>query len=121
MIDWSSVYPNGLGYADFLDRHGSPEHRRRWADLHAAVRITDAQRALLARFTRAMNVACLAGAWCGDCVYQCPILEHIAAACPLIKVCYWDRDAAPDLAAELKVCGGSRVPIVVFLSEDLHE
>jgi hypothetical protein len=121
MIDWNSNYPKGLEYADFLDQYGSPEHRRRWADLHAALRLTDAQQALLASFRREMNIACLAGAWCGDCVYQCPILDHISTACPLVKVRFWDRDAAPELAAELKVCGGSRVPVVVFLSEDLQE
>jgi hypothetical protein len=30
----------------------------------------------------------------------------------------YDRDADSDLAAELKLCGGARVPVVVFLSED---
>lgn len=121
MLDWTALYPKGLEYADFLDRHGTPEHRRRWSDLHSAVEFTAAQRELLGRFTRQMNIACLAGAWCGDCVYQCPIFDHLAAACPLIKVRYWDRDASPEVAGELKVCGGARVPILVFLSEDLQE
>ncbi|MES1213254.1 MAG: thioredoxin family protein [Singulisphaera sp.] len=121
MIDWQNQYPLGLAYDDFLQRHGTPEHRRRWTDAHAAVKLTDAQRALVASFTRRMPVACLAGAWCGDCVYQCPILDHVARANPLIEVRFFDRDAHPELAAELKLCGGSRVPVVVFLSEDWQE
>ena len=52
----------------------------------AAVRLTDAQRELFGRFTRQMHVACLAGAWCGDCVYQCPIFDHFQQAAPLVEV-----------------------------------
>jgi len=121
MIDWTSDYPSGLSYADFLAQHGTPEHRRRWGEAHAAVQLTADQRETLGQFTRAMHVACLAGAWCGDCVYQCPILDHFAQANCLIDVRFFDRDAHPQLAAELKICGGSRVPAVVFLSEDFQE
>ena len=31
---------------------------------------------------------------------------------------FYDRDAHPELAGELAVCGASRVPAVLFLSED---
>jgi thiol-disulfide isomerase/thioredoxin len=68
-----------------------------------------------------MPVICLAGAWCGDCVNQCPIFEHFAQATDKISVRYFDRDVHADLAAELKICGGNRVPVVVLLSEDLQE
>jgi thiol-disulfide isomerase/thioredoxin len=63
-------------------------------------------------------VLVLAGAWCGDCVNQCPIFAHFAAAAPAIDLRFIDRDARPDIAAHLKVCGGQRVPVAVFLSED---
>jgi hypothetical protein len=121
MIDWNATYGAGLAYAEYLDKHGSPEHRRRWSELHAAVRLTAGQRELFGRFSRSMRVACLAGAWCGDCVYQCPILDHFQQASSLVEIRYFDRDAHPRLAEELKMCGGSRVPAVVFLSEDLQE
>ena len=68
-----------------------------------------------------MSVLCLAGAWCGDCVNQCPIFDHFERLNPRISVRYFDRDTHADLARELKVCGGARVPVVVFLSEDGFE
>jgi hypothetical protein len=119
--DWKKTYAEGLAYEEFLERHGTAEHRRRWAELHAQVQLTEAQRKLLARFTRRMPLACLAGAWCGDCVYQCPILDHFQRACSLIEARFFDRDAHPALADELAMCGGRRVPVVMFLSEDLQE
>jgi len=121
MLDFAAKLSDGLSYRDFLEKHGTDDHRRRWAAMHAAVRLTAAQRELLSSFTREMPVLCLAGAWCGDCVNQCPIFDHFAQATGRIAIRYFDRDAHPDLAAELKICGGARVPVLVFLSEDGFE
>jgi hypothetical protein len=121
MFDFAAKFPAGLGYDEFLRQHGSEEQRRRWAQVHAQVRLSDAQRALLASFQRELQLICLAGAWCGDCVNQCPIFDHFARATDRIVLRFFDRDVHADLAAELKVCGGSRVPVVVFLSEDGQE
>jgi thiol-disulfide isomerase/thioredoxin len=121
MFDFAKQFAAGLTYDDFLEKHGSPEHRRRWADLHERIALSDAQRALIQSFHREMHVLCLAGAWCGDCVNQCPIFDHIARANERIQIRYFDRDTHPELAAELKVCGGARVPVVVILSEDGFE
>ena len=67
-----------------------------------------------------MPVLVLAGAWCGDCVNQCPIFAHFASAAPTIDLRFLDRDAQPDIAAHLKICGGQRVPVAAFFSEDFH-
>ncbi|MBX7164941.1 MAG: thioredoxin family protein [Pirellulales bacterium] len=121
MLDYAAIFPQGLDYRTFLERHGSVEHRRRWEQAYQALTLpADAQR-LLAGFKRQMNVLCLAGAWCGDCIYQCPIFARIAEACPRIDLRFFDRDAHPHLASELKICGGNRVPVVVMLSEDQQE
>jgi thiol-disulfide isomerase/thioredoxin len=121
MFDFAGTLAAGLAYDDFLHTHGTEEHRRRWAELHGRVKLTDAERTLVAGFKREMRVLCLAGAWCGDCVNQCPIFDHFARANERIVMRYFDRDTHPELATELKVCGGARVPVVVFLSEDGFE
>ena len=84
-------------------------------------RITNAQKQLLAKFTRRTNVLVLAGAWCGDCVSQCPIFEAFAAAAPVIVTRYLDRDEHAAVQAALQINGGNRVPVAVFFSEDGHE
>lgn len=121
MVDFAAQFSAGLAYADFLREFGTEEHRRRWAALHERVRLSEAQRALVASFKREMKVLCLAGAWCGDCVNQCPIFDHFTQVNPLVNVRYFDRDTHTELAAELKVCGGARVPVIVILSEDGFE
>jgi len=121
MYDFAAKFADGLPYHDFLAKHGTDEHRRRWADFHGRVQLSPEQQTLIKSFPRAMKVLCLAGAWCGDCVNQCPIFDHFAQLSSRLDIRYFDRDTHPDLAAELKICGGARVPVVVFLSEDDHE
>jgi thioredoxin-like negative regulator of GroEL len=111
-------YQQGLRYEDFLKRYGTEAHQKRWRDVNAQVELTEAQRNLLGAFRRQMPVLCVAGAWCGDCVNQCPIFEHFAAAAPAIRVRYLDRDEHADAQRELQINGGNRVPVVVFFSED---
>jgi thiol-disulfide isomerase/thioredoxin len=117
---WQAVFEQALPYDAFLKEHATPDQRERWNAFRGKVVLTQTQKTLLGSFTRRMPVVVLAGAWCGDCVNQCPIFEHFAAACPNIDVRYLDRDARQDVATLLKVCGGSRVPVVQFLSEDFH-
>jgi thiol-disulfide isomerase/thioredoxin len=115
---WKAAFEAALPYHDFLARHATPDQRSRWDAFHARVKLTPAQATLLASFVRKMPVLVLSGAWCGDCVNQCPIFAHFAAAAPSIDLRFLDRDARPDIAAHLKVCGGQRVPVAAFLSED---
>jgi thiol-disulfide isomerase/thioredoxin len=117
-MDFAAKFEVGLSYSEFLAQFGTEEQQSRWAAVHGQVSLSDSQRELLGGFVREMKVLVTAGAWCGDCVNQCPIFEHFAAANPRIQIRYFDRDAHQDLSNELSICGGARVPSLVFLSED---
>jgi hypothetical protein len=120
MFPYAEQFERGLDYTAFLDRFATPEQRRRWDALHESIVLSSEQTALLQSFVREMKVLVLAGAWCGDCINQCPIFDHFAAANPKIRVKFFDRDDSAELAAELQTCGAARVPCVVFVSEDGH-
>jgi hypothetical protein len=120
-MDWSNVFAEALPYTAFLDRHATSPQRTRWDAMHARFALGDDQRALLGGFARRMPVLCLAGAWCGDCINQCPAFDHFARASPAIDLRLLDRDARGDVRDALAINGGHRVPVVVFLSEDWHE
>ena len=115
---WAAAFERALPYAEFLSAHATPEQRARWEAVHMRVVLAPEQERLLAGFVRRMPVLVLAGAWCGDCVNQCPIFARFAAVAPAIELRFLDRDALPDIAAHLKVCGGQRVPVAAFFSED---
>ena len=117
-MDFAARFEQGLLYRDFLAKYGNDEQIARWNVFHSSVQLTATQQELLQGFKREMKVLVVAGAWCGDCVNQCPIWEHFVDESSQIHVRYFDRDDNPDLADELSMCGGRRVPAVLFLSED---
>ncbi|WP_435015351.1 thioredoxin family protein [Tundrisphaera sp. TA3] len=120
-MDWTSAFDAALPYDAFLDRHASPSQRARWDALHARVRLSADQATLLGGFVRRMPVLVMAGTWCGDCVNQCPFFDHFARATPVLDVRFVDRDALPEVAAELRINDAARVPHAVFLNEDFQE
>jgi hypothetical protein len=48
------------------------------------------------------------------------LLAHIAAANPRIDLRWVDRDVEAEFSEQLKICGGGRVPVVVFAAEDFE-
>jgi hypothetical protein len=121
MVDWSNVFEEALPYQPFLDRYGTSVQRERWQAMHSRFSLTATQSDLLAGFSRRMPVLCLAGAWCGDCVNQCPVFDHFAKAGAQIDLRFLDRDANSGVRSLLAINGGYRVPVLVFLSEDWFE
>jgi thiol-disulfide isomerase/thioredoxin len=121
MIDWSQAFADALPYHEFLDRYATPAQRVRWNTMHGRFSLTNQQKNVLASFVRAMPVLCVTGTWCGDCINQCPVFDHFAAASSCISLRFLDRDANPMVRDSLAINGGHRVPVVVFLSEDWFE
>jgi thiol-disulfide isomerase/thioredoxin len=116
----AGAFSAALPYSQYLDR-AKPQEAESWNAFHARVRLSTPQVRLLESFTRAMPVLCVSGSWCGDCVQQVPMLEHIARASRgKVDLRLLERDAHKDFASGLKICGGDRVPVVVFMNED-HE
>lgn len=118
MLNYGDCFSKALSYDQFLEKYATPDQLAKWEAFRASVTLTDPQIELLSGFVREMKVLVLAGAWCGDCVNQCPIFEHFAAENEKIQVRYLDRDDNPELARDVETCGGARVPTVIFLSED---
>jgi thiol-disulfide isomerase/thioredoxin len=115
-----SELEKGLTYKFYMDA-STEEEQSRWQEVYDRVILTDEQRQLLGGFARKMNVLCVSGAWCGDCVRGGPILQRIAEASDVIDLRFLDRDSNPDFRDRLRILGGARVSVVIFLSEDFFE
>jgi thiol-disulfide isomerase/thioredoxin len=109
----------GLSYDAYVAT-GSPDQQGNWKRSQDRMpSLTDSQRSLLGSFTRQMNILVISGTWCGDCVQQCPMFPAFASAAGgKINLKFVDRDKHIDLAEQVKICGGHRVPTVLFLNED---
>lgn len=100
---------------------GTPQQQPNWAAAESAIRLTAGQATLVGGFVRRMVVLVISGTWCGDCVQQVPMMAAIAAAAPrMINLRILDRDQHLELAEQVRICGGLRVPTAIFMNED-HE
>ena len=98
---------------------GTEEQQRRWKQVYDAATLTDAQKRLLGGFVRDMKILVVSGVWCGDCVQQCPLLQRCAEGHPAkIDLRFVDRDVHRDLTDRVRINGGDRVPVALFLAED---
>lgn len=115
-----SHFEKARPYAQYVAT-GSPDQQSNFRRVYDAVSLTPAQKSLVAGFGRAMPVLVTSGTWCGDCVNQCPIFARIAEANPgRIDLRFVDRDEHKALADQVKICGGHRVPTVIWMAEDFE-
>lgn len=119
-MDFQSKFDKGLSYTDFLNEHGTEEQQRRFGMVYDSIELTESQRRVTESMTRKVYLLCMAGAWCGDCVEQCPILQRLCETAPSLELRFIDRDSDDELSSHLRICGAARVPQVVFLNEDFE-
>jgi thiol-disulfide isomerase/thioredoxin len=114
----SSQFASALAYHGYLQT-GNDEQQRRWGRVYEAAKLSDSQKQVVAGFVREMKILIFSGIWCGDCAEQCPLIQRIAeASSGKIDLRFIERQRDGELIPELRINGGNRVPVVLFLSED---
>lgn len=125
---YRAAFQSAVQYPAYLDT-AQPHERPNWTSFASRVALTDAQQALIRGFERRLNVLVISGTWCGDCVQQVPILDAIARAHPVpasdptartpgIDLRIVDRDRHAEFSRHFTICGGGRVPVILFLNEE---
>jgi thioredoxin-like negative regulator of GroEL len=118
--DFRAAFAQALPYDAYL-KTAEPHELSNWRVATDRIKLSDAQAAVVRGFSRQMNILVVSGTWCGDCVQQCPILAKIAAEnTQSIDLRFLDRDEHIKFARHFQICGGDRVPTVIFLNEE-HE
>lgn len=118
MPSFSDQFSSALPYEQYLAT-GTEEQQRRWTQVYEIAKLNETQQQLVAGFQREMKIVVHSGIWCGDCVEQCPLIQRIAEANPAkIDLRFVERQTNTELDNELRINGGSRVPVVRFYSED---
>jgi len=119
---WRRHFDMAQDYDAYL-KQSNLEHAKKW--LENAERTPDPseeQRLRLQGYNRELNVLMYAGISCGDCARTGPMLKKIVDACgDKVRLRVIERDASEELQDELRILGGLRTPVVVFLSEDWWE
>ena len=117
---WRRTFEKALPWEAYV-ASGTATQGKDWRQARERIALTDEQRERLGTWKRTMHLLCLSGIWCGDCVRQGPMLQAIAEACPALELRFVDNREHPDVQEELRLNGGTRVPVLVTLSEDFFE
>lgn len=117
-FDFAAKFRSGHGYHEFLERFGNDGDQQRWQQVYDRIELSKSQIDRLAKFRREMKVLVMAGAWCGDCVAQCPAMQKFAETNSNILIRFVDSQTDNELANELQLCAAARVPQVIFMAED---
>ena len=119
---WKRHFSIAYDYDSFINL-GKPEEISQWRDrAERTPELTTEQKTRLQNYNRELNVLVYAGTWCGDCSRQAPMLKKIAeAAGSKVNLRFIERETSKELQDELRIVGGLRVPIIVFLTEDFWE
>lgn len=113
-------FQKASSYDDYI-KSGTQQQLEKWQNFSTRLSLTGAQKELIGRFKRELNLLVLSGIWCGDCARQGPMLDLISKESSSINLRFIDNQSNPKLRDELRISGGSRVPVVVALSEDFFE
>jgi thiol-disulfide isomerase/thioredoxin len=114
----SDQFASALPYDRYVQT-GTDEQQRRWKQVYDPAQLADAQKELVHGFVRQLKILIVSGIWCGDCVQQCPLIQRIAETnADKIDLRLLERDQHRDLVEQVRMNGGDRVPVVLFLSED---
>ena len=119
---WKRHFGMALDFDSFINL-GKPEEITQWRErAERTPELTTEQKTRLQNINRELNILVYAGTWCGDCSRQAPMLKKLAeVAGNKVNLKLIERETSKELQDELRVVGGLRVPIVVFLTEDFWE
>ncbi len=106
----------GLSWEAYLAT--DTERAPKWQAIYEQVNLSPPQRSLVEGFSREIRMLCVSGIWCGDCVQQGPLIQRIAECSPTIDLKWLDRDEHTELAEQIKINAGLRVPMLIFMAED---
>jgi thiol-disulfide isomerase/thioredoxin len=119
---WKAHFEKATEYETYL-AEGNQQYVPRWRDSEMRVpSLSEGQLRRLRGYDRELNVLVYSGIWCGDCSRQGPLLKKLGDAIgEKANIRFIEREASPELMEELRIVGATRVPMVVFLSEDFWE
>jgi thiol-disulfide isomerase/thioredoxin len=119
---WEKHWEMAKDYEEFL-KNGDQTFANRWKDFEKRIpHLSEEQLKRIQGYNRIVNVLLYGGIWCGDCFRQGPIIKKIVDSIgDKVNLKIIDREESEELKDELRILGATRVPVVIFLTEDFWE
>ena len=110
----------GLTFPQYLDQMGT--NKEKFVQFLGEIKIKPEDRAALDRLGRRLKVLVITEDWCGDALYNVPVLAKMVEGNPNIEMRVFLRDKNPDLMDQYLNQGIYRsIPVFAFFDENMNE
>jgi Thioredoxin len=113
-------FAQGMTFEQYLDQMGT--NKEKFVEFLNEIKIRPEDRAGLERLGKTLNVLVITEDWCGDALYNFPVLARMVEGNPNVEMRVFLRDKNPDLMNQYLNQGIYRsIPVFVFFDENMNE
>src|SRR2546428_7385366 len=109
-----------MTFPQYLDQMGT--NKEKFVQFLSEITVRPEDRAALGKLGRTLNILVITEDWCGDALYNVPVLAKLVEGNPNIEMRVFLRDKNPDLMDQYLNQGIYRsIPVFAFFDESMNE
>src|SRR2546428_340743 len=109
-----------MTFPQYLDQMGT--NKEKFVQFLSEITVRPEDRAALGKLGRTLNILVITEDWCGDALYNVPVLAKLVEGNPNIEMRVFLRDKNPDLMDQYLNQGIYRsIPVFAFFDENMDE
>lgn len=113
-------FAQGMTLQQYLDQMGT--NKEKFVQFLNEIKVKREDRAALDRLGKTLKVLVITEDWCGDALYNVPVLAKLVEGNPNIEMRIFLRDKNPDLMDQYLNQGMFRsIPVFAFFDEHMNE
>ena len=113
-------FAQGMTFQQYLDQMGT--NKEKFVQFLGEITIKSEDRAALDKLGKKLKVLVITEDWCGDALYNVPVMAKLVENNPNIEMRVFLRDKNPDLMNQyLNQAMFRSIPVFVFFDEAMHE
>jgi len=113
-------FVQGMTFQQYLDQMGT--NKEKFMEFLREVTVRPEDREALKKLGKKLNVLVITEDWCGDALYNVPVLGKVVEGNPDVEVRVFLRDKNPDLMDQYLNQGTYRsIPVFAFFDESMNE
>ena len=113
-------FAQGMTVQQYLDQMGT--NKETFLKFLSEIKIKPEDKTALARLGKKLKVVVITEDWCGDALYNVPVLFKLVEGHPDVELRVFLRDKNPDLMDQYLNKGQFRsIPVFAFFDENMHE
>ncbi|MET0850202.1 MAG: thioredoxin family protein [Candidatus Rokuibacteriota bacterium] len=113
-------FAQGMTLQQYLDQMGT--NKERFVQFLNEIKVDADDRAALERLGKKLKVLVITEDWCGDALYNVPVLAKLVEGNPNVEMRLFLRDKNPDLMDQYLNQGMYRsIPVFAFFDENMNE